>query len=356
MRQRLATTGLAILFAVAAAAASAQTAEFVHVAGFEPANAPYPLPPAADIVFADGSVADATHGRSIPIRVRWAQQALANAGPLPVVVWVHGGDTDVNGRNGSREWSETLARAGFVVVHPSITPRSNTEIVALWTEFGLTVEQGMSCEFRSAYVDRPRDTSAVIDALPTLDAQFPVLTDRLDLSRIVVAGHSYGAYTARAVAGARLDLCPSGIGAPPDWPYRDVRFTDPRPLAFVALSPQGPGRFSFFEGSFDTLLRPDFMATGRGDATEGEQPADRLRSFQLIAPRGKYLLYIDDIRATHATFNLNEPAAPEFDPWLQSSVLAFLDAEVRGSAVAAEALHGGAIDIVSAGVATVIAK
>jgi hypothetical protein len=354
MPQKFLPAGLALLFALASASTTA--ADFVQVAGFEPADTLYPLPPPATIVFADGEVVDATHGRTIPIRARWSQEALDAGGALPVVVWIHGGNADVNGRNGSREWSETLARAGFVVVHPSIVPRTMSGAIDLWAEFGLDVAQGTACAFNPVVVDRPRDTSAVIDALPSLGAQFPALAGRLDLSRVVVAGHSFGAYTTRAVAGARLDLCPGGSGAPPGWPFRDAQFTDPRPIAFLALSPQGPGRLGFFEQSFVTLDRPEFMATGRGDITPEETPGDRLRSFQLIAPRGKYLLYIDDVAASHATFNLNEPLAPQFDPWLQSHVLAFLDAEVRGSATAAAALQSGAISGASAGVATLVWK
>lgn len=344
----------ALLFAILGGPASA--AEFIQVAGFEPATALHPLPPAATVVVVDGAVVDAAHGRTIPIRARWSQEALDAGGQLPVVVWVHGGDADVNGRLGSREWSETLAQAGYVVVHPSILPRDAAGRNALWAEFGLLPDQAVACTFNPVFVDRPRDTSAVIDALPALASQFPALAGRLDLARVVVAGHSFGAFTARAVAGARLDLCPSGTGAPVDWPYRDVRFTDPRPIAFLALSPQGPGRLAFFEDSFGVLTRPEFMATGRGDVTPAETPADRLRSFQLIAPRGKYLLYIDDDRATHATFNLNEPLAPEFDPWLQSHVLAFLGAEVCGDPASAAYLFDGAIDAVSGGVATVVWK
>ncbi len=344
----------ALLFAITGAPALA--GEFILVGGFEPAVTLHPLPPPATVVVADGDVVNAAHGRTIPIRARWSQEALDAGGMLPVVVWVHGGDADVNGRLGSREWSETLARAGYVVVHPSIVPRDATARNALWAEFGLQPDQAVACAFNPVFVDRPRDTSAVIDALTSLPAQFPALAGRLDLARVAVAGHSFGAFTSRAVAGARLDLCPSGTGAPVGWPFRDVRFTDPRPIAFLALSPQGPGRLAFFEDSFGVLDRPEFMATGRGDVTPAETPADRLRSFQLIAPRGKYLLYIDDDRATHATFNLNEPTAPQFDPWLQSHVLAFLGAEVRGDPVSATFQFDGAIGAVSGGVATVVWK
>ncbi len=327
-------------------------ADFVHVAGFEPATALYANSQPHTIVVVDGSIADTAHGRTIPVRVRYPAQLAAAGVPLPIVVWVHGGDADPNGRNGSQQWSEAFVRADYITVHFSVLPRNAAQREALWQEFGLDASQGSSCGFNVVYVDRPRDTIAVLDALPSLGVLIPALANAVDLSRVAVAGHSFGAYTSRAVAGARLDLCPTGVGAPAGWPYRDTAFRDPRPLAFVALSPQGPGRFAFFEQSFGGLDRPDFMATGAADATPGELPADRLRSYELIAPRSKYLLYIDSPRASHGSFNLTDPNSNDFDPWLEAHVLAFLDAYLRGSPLALEALHSGALQGVSSGVAT----
>jgi hypothetical protein len=326
----------------------------VRRSGFEP-TALYANRQPYTIAVTDGSVVDVAHGRTIPIRVRHPVEALADGARLPVVVWVHGGNADPDGRLGSRDWSEALVRAGYVVVHPSILPRDAAAREALWATFGIDPAAAAACGFNPVYVDRPRDAAAVIDALPLLGAVVPALQDRIDLSRIVVAGHSFGAYTARAVAGARLDLCPAG-GAPPDWPWRDAQFRDPRPLAFVALSPQGPGRFAFFDASFGVLDRPDFMATGAGDATVGETPADRLRSFELIAPGDKYLLNIDDLRASHAAFNLNDALAADFEPWLVSAVIAFVDAHAKGDPLAQAALRDATLDEASGGVATLRAK
>lgn len=329
--------------------AATARADFIHVAGFEApplyANAqPY------TIGVADGDVVDLPNGRTIPVRVRWPVEVAAAGTPMPVIVWVHGGDADPNGRAGSRVWSEHFVRAGYITVHPSIMPRTQAETVALWAAFGLDAQAGQDCAFNPVYVDRPRDTSAVIDSLPALGTRVPALAGLVDTTRVIVAGHSFGAYTARAVAGARLDLCPSGTGAPAGWPYRDVQFRDPRPLAFVSLSPQGPQRFAFFEQSWTGLDRPDFAATGLADITPGQGPLDRLQSFVLMRPGSKYMLYLDDPDATHAAFNLNEPAAADLEPWLVAQVLAFVDAWARGDRAAAESLHGGAVVDAGAGV------
>jgi hypothetical protein len=306
-------------------------------------------------------ITDQQNQRTIPILVRYPAQLVATNQSLPVVIWSHGGGADPNGRNGSREWSESLVRAGFVVVHFSLLARDTAARAMLLQEFGLTQAQAQNCQFNSVYVDRPRDASAVISALPNLGELVPELQGRLDLTRIVMAGHSFGAYTARTVAGARVDLCPVEGAMPETWPYQDTQFRDDRPIAFLALSPQGPGRFSFFERgpdahSWSTLNRPEFMATGAGDATAGELPADRLRSWQLIAPQNKYMMFIDSTSASHSTFNLNDPNTPEFSAWIADAAIAFLDAYVRNNSRAASWLHGNTPLQISQGLANLSRK
>jgi predicted dienelactone hydrolase len=343
-------------------AAPSWARDFSFVTDFERNDALYSnQTPHTIAVRTDLSIVDMQHQRTIPILVRYPSELL-NASPmaLPVVVWSHGGPPDPNGRNGSREWSETLVRAGFVVVHFSLLARDAAGRQALASELGMTTQQLVACELNPVYVDRPRDASAVISALANIGALVPELQGRLDLTRIVMAGHSFGAYTSRAVAGARLDLCPVGGVMPPGWPYHDIQFRDPRPIAFLALSPQGPGRFSFFERgptehSWTTLDRPEFMATGAGDITPAEPPADRLRSWELLAPRSKFMLYIDATDASHATFNLNGDV-PTYHNWVASAALAFLDAQVRGDAQAAAWLYSGASSAVSGGVARLSTK
>jgi predicted dienelactone hydrolase len=336
--------------------------DFITVADFEAAESLYPgVQPYTIAVRTDLTIQDSAHQRSIPILVRYPQQ-LVNAGArLPVVVWSHGGSADPNGRNGSREWSEALVRAGFVTVHFSLLARDAAQRQALLDELGMSNDQASACEFNAVYVDRPRDASAVISALEELPALVPELAGRLDLGKIVMAGHSFGAYTSRAVAGARLDLClPDGV-MPPSWPYHDVSFRDPRPVAFLALSPQGPDRFAFFDRgpgqhSWTELDRPEFMATGGGDSTPGQGPMERLQSWVLLAPQNKHLMFINAPDATHATFNLNEPTTPTYHPWVGSSAIAFLHAYVMGNARAAAWLHGQSLEQVSSGLASLQRK
>jgi len=341
-----------VLLCIAAGARS----DFVFVNEFEPVETLYVNSTPYTIEVLDGFVVnDTARQRDVPVLVRYPAELLATPGaPLPLVVWSHGGQPDVAGRLGSREWSESLVRAGYIVIHMSHVPRSNAEVVALYAEYGLTPAQGIDC-FRYAQVDRPRDARAVLDALPMIQAAFPILAGRIDNSRIAMAGHSFGSYTARTMAGAVVDLCPPPAVAPPGFAHHRVSFRDARPIAFMALSPQGPGRLGFFElpgeHSWQALERPDFSATGAGDITDGEQPAD-VRGFQIMAPHDKFLLYIDSLAAIHSTFNLSDPSQPQAQALIRACGIAFLDANVRGNARAAAWLHSPVVADISAGVAS----
>ena len=90
-------------------------------------------------------------------------------------------------------------------------------------------------------INRPEDIRYILDHLADLETQSPELDGMLDLKKIGVAGHSFGAYTTLAVAGATVNL-----------PHaQPLSFNDIRPLAFIALSPQGDvsGNIPFSSGT-----------------------------------------------------------------------------------------------------------
>jgi predicted dienelactone hydrolase len=158
---------------------------------------------------------------------------------LPLVLWSHGGGTDVNGKYGNRDWSEFLVRSGYVVINMSHVPRTQAERIAQCTEFGVPNQQECSNLFGSLEVDRPRDANAVLVNLDNIENAFPQIAGRIDRTR-VIAGHSFGSYTAMTLAGERVKLTPT---------FNDVFFINPLPKVSLALSPQGPGRFGWKEDS-----------------------------------------------------------------------------------------------------------
>jgi predicted dienelactone hydrolase len=157
---------IAILISACAFHAAAQTPSYVFAAGFENAMQPWGGQANLTVVVRNNlSITDPATGRAIPLLVRYPAELVAAGPPLPVVVWSHGGSADPDGRLGSREWSETLVRAGFVVVHFSLLARDAAARQALYAEFGMTPAQGQACLLNPVHVDRPRDASAVIGRL-----------------------------------------------------------------------------------------------------------------------------------------------------------------------------------------------
>jgi len=132
--------------------------------------------------------------RPVPVKVYLPAKAPK---PAPVVVFSHG-------LGGSREGYEYLGRHwashGYVSVHLQHLGSD----AAVWR--GKRGAEAMAAMRRAAAdrrnaVNRPRDVSFAIDELTRLnrgDAQFK---GRLDLKRIGMAGHSFGAYTTLAAVG-----------------------------------------------------------------------------------------------------------------------------------------------------------
>jgi hypothetical protein len=244
---------------------------------------------------------------------------------------------------GNQEWGEALAGAGYVVVHLNHTLTPTDQV---WACAHLAA--GDPCDIETALtILRPGDASVAIRAILDVDSTFPDLAGRVDLERIAVAGHSFGSYTATSIAGATIVPGPGS----------DVMsFADSAPVAFLALSPSGPGHFGFTEDSFTAIDRPMMVMSGTGDRTPGEQPRDRLRAYELLPPGDKALVWIDDPGSSHDTFNLANPEQPDMMAWIASAGLAWLDATLRDRPEAWSWLASGNLAIASGGIARTDSK
>jgi hypothetical protein len=156
-----------------------------------------------------------------------------------------------------------FARLGFLAVNIGHAPSAN--------------------EMQHRY-DRPLDVSFVIDALAYVTAAaegtpfdddeiLPLPDDFIgvpDVSHIGVLSHSYGAYTAQAVAGIELG------------PTMGIRnFGDPRVDAVVGIALQGKNRYGSFDkgpdcNSWKDVVTPTYLLLGELDYPEWRrQPFDR---------------------------------------------------------------------------------
>jgi dienelactone hydrolase len=247
--------------------------------------APVAAPPAAELarsglaVAADAEIrlTDPARQRELPVDVTYP----SGAGPFPVILYSHGdGGTGRDARGLARFW----ATRGYVVLAPSHRdPPSNKNIGD-----------------PKAWETRARDLSFLIDALPEIGERVAPLAGKLDGARLGVGGHSYGAYTAGLLAGATVAPPKASKGSRTPAP-KASSFADPRPTAFLLLSPPGAGMRGWTAASWSDAARPLLVVTGSLDkGSKGQGPSWRLDAFRLSPPGDKFWLYLRG--ATHQSY------------------------------------------------------
>lgn len=281
---------------------------------------------------------------------------------LPVVIWSHGGEGTTDAPNAMRLWSEATARAGYLTVSIAHTPRSASEKAEICQQ--LQIEGEPECTYLNPLIfDKPSDIIQVLDGLERLNLGGPPeIRGRIDLNRIAVAGHADGSSAALSLAGAKRLLTTTDRENADD-------FSDPRPVAFVALSPQSATNEGFFDTdinrdttSWTGIARPVLLATGAGDnnclfgrgCVVGNSPARRRTVLDLLSPGSKYEMFLESTKAGHDFFGSPDPAACQaqgvapalcnnLEQWLRSTVVAFLDANVRTLPAAQTWIQNGLI-------------
>ena len=166
--------------------------------------------------------------------------------------------------------------------------------------------QGFSREIVKVdeYVDRPLDVSYVIDELERRNRR--EFEGRLDLNNVGVMGHSFGGYTALALAGAKLnfdsleEICGRNLWGPnlslllqcralelprKDYDFRDERITSTlviNPVTSAVFGPEGLSQVSI----------PVLLAAGSSDPAT---PAaiEQLQAFVWINTDDKYFALVE---------------------------------------------------------------
>jgi predicted dienelactone hydrolase len=273
-------------------------------------------------------------GRRVPIKIHVPQQQ----GKWPVVVFSHGG-----GGN----WNANFAQASHLAGHGYAVlclehVGSNTERM----KEGLRFMDNVKAMTRGSLevLGRPKDVSFALDTAEEWNRTHPVLKGRLDLERVGVLGHSFGAYTTLVVCGAcpALDWLtppvPPGKGLGPD-------LSDSRVAAGVALSPQGPGEPFFLETSYASVKTPLLGITGSRDKQQGAPPEHRRRFFELLPPGGKIFIWLAN--ADHLGFSdsngsgqrpLPSKSRADVQPLVRAATLFFFEATLRGDKEAEKGL------------------
>lgn len=251
----------------------------------EPKYDPLSIPKDWKAETVDLSVKDATRDREIPLRVYLPKKTEA----APVILFSHGlGGSCQNNPYLGQQWS---AR-GYVVVFTQ-HPGSDESV---WKE--VPVRQRLAAMKKAASAGnlhlRLKDIPAVIDQLEKWnDSETHALAGRLDLERLGMSGHSFGAVTTQGVSGQK-----SGRG--------DFSYTDKRIIAAIAMSPSSPRNGADPKLMFEDVKIPWLLMTGTKDiAKVGDiDLASRLAVYPAL-PRGdKYELVLEG--AEHEAFGDRE--------------------------------------------------
>jgi predicted dienelactone hydrolase len=178
---------------------------------------------------------------------------------------------------------------------------------------------------------RVRDVPAVLDQLEVWNKSGP-LAGRMDLAKIGMSGHSFGAVTTEAVSGETL-------------PMTGTKLTDPRIRAAVIFSPSTPVSTSA-ERAFAAVKIPWLLMTGTKDAAP-IGPANmksRLAVYPALHGAPKYQVVLND--AEHSAFTDRalpgdcEPRNPNHHRVILALSTAFWDAYLQSNKDALAWLNG----------------
>jgi predicted dienelactone hydrolase len=271
----------------------------------------------------DFTVRDEGRGREIPIRVMLP----AGTGAAPVVVFSHG----LGGsREGNPYLGEHWAGRGYAVVY--VQHHGSDE--AVWKD--VQPAERMAALKGAAslqnYLLRVRDIPRVLDQLTAWNAEAGhALAGRLDLTRVGMSGHSFGAQTTQAVSGETF--------------AGDRRFTDPRIRAAVLFSPDAPARREAGP-AFAQVGIPWMLMTGTkdGGVVGKATPESRVKVFPALPAGDKYQVVLEN--AEHSAFGdralpgEKEPRNPNHHRVILALSTAFWDAYLKGDGEAKEWLKG----------------
>jgi len=242
-----------------------------------------PGPYKVDAVFYEW--VDVQRSREVPVKIyypqppnRWSKE---NQGLLPIIIFSHG-------LGGSREGYEYLGKhwAGYGYVSVHVQHRGSDEQV--WKNKGKPVRRlGRAMIDPKNSINRVQDISFAIDQMKLLNDEESPFKGRLNLDRIGVAGHSFGAFTSLAIAGQVF----SGMED------QKFSFVDPRVKAVIAMSSPVPKNRDSFDTAFGQIRIPCLHMTGtKDDSPMGTTTAeDRRIPFDYINGADQYLVIFRDV-------------------------------------------------------------
>ncbi len=263
---------------------------------------------------------DAARNRPVPVKI---YAPATGDGPFPVIIFSHG-------LGGSREGYEYLGRHwaswGYVAVHVEHLG-SDTAVLKKGGRLLKNLREAAG-DPRNAQA-RPLDVRFVLDRLEKLNqGGLPLLSHRLDLTRIGMAGHSFGSWTTMAIAGQ------GGI------------YADPRVKAAIAMSTPAP-----VQKDYDRVYRSVHIPILHMTGTEDDSPiadtkaAERRIPYDHIQGVDQYLVTFQGgdhmIFSGRRILEGERPKDPLFHSLILQGTTVFWDAYLKGDAKAKVWLANG---------------
>lgn len=254
-----------------------------------------------DVATFEGSVTDPARGREVPYLV-YAPVGLDGA--VPLILVSHGGAGNARGHRSAPHLGTTFATGGFVAIHVGHLPSDASA---------------------GQLSDRPADITFLLDQLEAGAIKMPDgFTGTVDLTRVGHTGHSFGAYTSHAVAGATY-ASTSGT-------YRDERID-----AIAPISPQGPDQMGGFDRGPDdntwmTVTIPSYNLIG-GAEVDSNAVDSIVRPGWRLAPFDHYPGTSDTFRSIVADQNHSDmwrTGSPEVQQFVAGEILEFMRIYVAG--------------------------
>jgi predicted dienelactone hydrolase len=240
---------------------------------------------------------DTRRQRNIPVDIYHSENTQSQ-----IILMSHGFAAD---RQFLRYLATHLASHGFTVVSVE-HPGSNVNVFNDYSS-GFDLSELLS---PSEFVDRPQDITFVLDQLVQLNQTHPTLAGKLNTENVTMIGHSFGGYTALALAGGELNIeklreyC-NRLGFfgsnPADWlqcvaknlPDDNPNLKDDRIKQAIALNPIVGNLFG--DSGLEKINIPILILASGDDAITPTIP-NQLRPFNQLKTE-KYLIVA--LGATH---------------------------------------------------------
>lgn len=271
------------------------------------------------------TVIDKEREREIPIRVYLPIEKT----PEPVVLFSHG-------LGGSREGNEYLgthwAKRGFVVIYIQHPGSDNS----VWQNKPVKQRKKAMEEAASVknFLLRVKDIPMVLNQLELWNnTEGNILAGRMNLKKVGMSGHSFGALTTQAVSGQSFK-------------NSQISFTDSRIRAAIMFSPSSPLSGGNPREAFGNVKLPWMLMTGTKDIAPigNTDLKSRLAVYPALPPGGKYELVLAG--AEHSAFSDrplpgdNEKRNPNHHKAILALSTAFWDAYLKNDINAKSWLEG----------------